>query len=36
MPWDLLDGEDDFRLSSLQENGDDGEDGSVTAISRLL
>ena len=32
MPWDFLDGEEAFRRSSLQENGDDGDDGSVTAI----
>ena len=38
MPWDFfLDAEeDDFRFSSLQENGDEGDDGSVIAISLLL
>lgn len=37
MPWDFfLDAEEDIRFSSLQENGDEGDDGSLIAISLLL
>ena len=31
-----MEAEEDFRLSSLQENGDEGDDGSVIAIWLLL